>query len=164
MNILLKILDITRILGVSLAFFFGYQIGFAQAYDPVAQLHFMIPVIIVVIAGISGLEGVFFARKSAELKGFETGSNYQRQSAIALLSYAAIALFVYFSNWGIKAELTILFAFLFFFFFSAINHGADAVKNKNYQWQNVNRPFITLILIAGLIYPVFMAFKSLGAN
>ncbi len=161
MNILLKILDITRIVGVSMAFFFGYQIGFAETYNPIAQLHFMIPAIIVVIAGISGLEGIFFAKKSAELKGFETGSNYQKQSAIALLSYAVIALLVYFCNWGIKAELTILFAFLFFFFFSAINHGAEAVKNKNYKWQNVNRPFITLILIAGLIYPVVMVFKDL---
>ncbi|MDP8202006.1 MAG: hypothetical protein P9M11_07680 [Candidatus Tenebribacter burtonii] len=39
----LKVLDIIRILSVSIAFFFGYQIGFADGYDPVAQLHFMIP-------------------------------------------------------------------------------------------------------------------------
>jgi len=158
---LLSLLDILRIAGVAIAFFFGYQIGFAEAYDPVAQLHFMIPVIIVAVAGISGLEGIFFARKSAELKGFEVGSNYQRQSAIALLSYAVIAIIVYFTKWGIKAELTILFSFIFFFFFSAINHGIEAVKKKNYKWQNVNRPFITLLLIAGLAYPVIMALKSL---
>ena len=129
---LLKLLDIIRISGVAIAFFFGYQIGFADGYNPVAQLHFMIPIIIVAIAGISGLEGIFFAKKSAELKGFEIGSNYQRQSAIALLSYAVVAIIVYISNWGIKAELTILFAFIFFFFFSGINQGVDAIKRKNY--------------------------------
>ena len=161
MDILLKLLDILRIAGVAIAFFFGYQIGFAEAYDPIAQLHFMIPIIIVTIAGISGLEGIFFAKKSAMLKGFEVGSNYQRQSAIALLSYAVIAIIVYLCDWGIKAELTILFSFIFFFFFSAINHGIEAVKKKNYKWQNVNRPFITLLLIAGLAYPVIMALKSL---
>ncbi len=157
---LLKLLDIIRIVGVAVAFFFGYQIGFADGYDPIAQLHFMIPIIIVTIAGISGLEGIFFAKKSAELKGFEVGSNYQRQSAIALLSYAAAAIIVYISNWGIKAELTILFAFIFFFFLSGINHGVDAIRRKNYKWQNINRPFITLLLIAGLIYPVIKALQS----
>ena len=157
----LKVLDIIRILSVSIAFFFGYQIGFADDYDPVAQLHFMIPIIIVAIAGISGFEGIFFGRKSAELKGFEAGSNYQKQSAIALLSYAVVSLVVYFANWGIKAELTILFTFIFFFFFSGINHGLDAFKRKNYKWQNINRPFITLLLIAGLIYPVVKALQNL---
>jgi hypothetical protein len=157
---LLQLLDILRIAGVAIAFFFGYKIGFADGYDPVAQLHFMIPIIIAAIAGISGLEGIFFAEKSAELKGFEVGSNYQRQSAIALLSYAVVAIIVYISSWGIKAELTILFAFVFFFFFSGINHSIDAIRKKNYKWQNINRPFITLLLIAGLIYPVIKALQS----
>ncbi len=110
---LLILLDIIRIVSVVVAFFFGYQIGFSHGYDPIAQLHFMIPIIIVGIAGISGLEGIFFVEKSAELKGFEVGSNYQRQSAIASLSYAVAAIIVYISNWGIKAELTILFTFIF---------------------------------------------------
>lgn len=154
-------LDLIRISGVAIAFFFGYQIGFAAGgYNPVAQLHFMIPIIIVAIAGISGFEGIFFAQKSAALKGFEVGSNYQRQSAFALLSYAASAIIVYVFNWGIKAELAVLFAFVFFFFFSGINHGIDAVRRKNYKWQNINRPFITLLLIAGLIYPVIKALQS----
>jgi hypothetical protein len=157
---ILNILDTLRILVVCVAFFFGYQIGFENGYDPIAQLHFMIPVLIVAIAGISGFEGLFFGKKAAEIKGFETGSNYQRQSSIALLSYAFVAVFVYFVNWGIHAELTILFVFLFFFFFSGINHAIDAIKNKNYKWQNINRPFITLLMIAGLVYPVFMAIKQ----
>lgn len=159
---ILKILDILRIAIVCAAFFIGYSIGFAGiVYNPAAQLHFMIPTIIFAISGISGIEGLFFAKKSAELKGYETGSNYQRQSAIALLSYAVVAILVYFLDWGIQAELTIFFVFIFFFFFSAVNHAWDAVKRKNYKWQNVNRPFITMLLIAGMIYPVLMALKGL---
>lgn len=158
---LLKLFDIVRILSVGAAFFFGYQIGFANGYDPIAQLHFMIPIIIVAMAGISGLEGIFFAKESAELKGFEVGTNYQKQSAIALLSYATTAIIVYFAHLGIQAELTILFAFLFFFFFSGINHAVDAIRRKNYKWQNINRPFLTLFLIIGLVYPVIKALQSL---
>jgi hypothetical protein len=158
---IIKIVDILRIVIVCVTFFFGYTIGFAHGYDPVAQLHFMIPVLTMAIAGISGIEGLFFGKKSAESKGFEVGSNYQRQSAIALLSYASIAIFVYFINWGIKSELTIFFVFIFFFFFSAINHAADAIMRKNFKWQNINRPFITLLLIAGMIYPVIIALKQI---
>ncbi len=158
---MLKILDWIRIIAVAVAFFFGYQIGFKNGYDPQAQLHFMIPVIVVAIAGISSIEGIFFGRKSAELKGFETGSNYQKQSAIALLSYAFASLLVCFCKWGIKAELVVLFTFLFFFFFSGINHGLEAIKHKNYKWQNINRPFITLLLITGLVYPVVKALQEL---
>jgi hypothetical protein len=149
-------IDILRIAIVSGTFFFGYQIGFeGDVYQPQAQLHFMIPLIIVAISGFSGIEGLLFGKSAAKAKGFETGSNYQVQSSIALLSYAFIAVLVYFLNWGIKAELTILFVFLFFFFFSGLNHGLDAIKRRNYKWQNVNRPFIVLMLIGGLAYPVF---------
>jgi hypothetical protein len=161
MKYLLNLLEILRIVGTVVAFYWGYKIGFAGTYDPIAQLHFMVPAIIVAISGTSGLQGLFLGNESAKIKGFEVGSNYQRQSAIALLSYAVIAVIVYFCNWGIRAELTILFTFIFFFFFSAVNHGVNAVKNKNYKWQNVNRPFLTLSLIAGLYYPVIMALKSL---
>ncbi len=156
----LKTLDILRIAIVSAAFFFGYQIGYAEtAYNPIAQLHFMIPTIIIGMAGISGLEGLFFGKQSAELKGFKTDGNYQRQNAIALLSYAVIAIIVYVLNWGIKSELTIFFTFIFFFIFSAINHGVQAIQKKNYHWQNINRPFLTLLLVVGMVYPVVMALK-----
>ncbi|MFA5404572.1 MAG: DUF6790 family protein [Ignavibacteria bacterium] len=156
-----KILDILRIICVSAAFFFGYLVGFKDGFNPQAQLHFMIPIIVTAIAGLSGIEGLFFGKQSAEAKGFEVGSNYQRQSAIALLSYAVVAILVFILNWGIIAELTILFAFMFFLIFSGINHLVDAVKRENYKWQNINRPIITILLIAGIIYPVIAVLKNL---
>lgn len=156
-----KILDILRIFGVSAAFFFGYLVGFDDGFNPQAQLHLMIPIIIITLAGLSGIEGLFFAKQSAEAKGFEVGSNYQRQSAIALLSYAVVAVLVYLFNWGIIAELTVFFAFIFFMIFSGLNHLMDAVIHKNYKWQNINRSIFTLLLIAGVIYPVITVLKTL---
>jgi hypothetical protein len=161
---ILKILDVLRIVLVAGTFYFGNRIGYANGYDPIAQLHFMIPLIILAIAGISGMEGLLFARQAAEIKGYEVGSNYQRQSAIALLSYAFMAVVVYFSGWGIRAELTLFFTFVFFFFFSAVNHAVDAVRRKNYRWQNINRPLLILLLIAGMIYPVIMALQIIGRS
>jgi hypothetical protein len=119
----------------------------------------MIPVVILAVAGISGIEGLLFGKKSAELKGYETGSNYQKQSSFALLSYTFGAILVYLADWGIKAELTILFVFFFFFTLSALNHGLEAIRHKNYKWQNINRPFILLLLLAGFVYPVYMVLK-----
>ncbi len=154
--------DIIRIIAIWISFYFGYQIGFQNGdYSPEAQLHFMIPIIIIAIAGLSGIEGLFFGKYSAELKGFKSNGNYQRQSAIALLSYAIISVIVLILNWWIKAELTIYFTFIFFFFFSAINHMADTIIRKNYKWQNVNRPILTLLLIVGTIYPVIEALKRI---
>ncbi|MCD4681258.1 MAG: hypothetical protein K8S00_12810, partial [Bacteroidales bacterium] len=68
MKYLLKSLDILRVAGVIVAFYWGYQIGYAETYNPIAQLHFMIPVIIVAISGTSGFEGLFFGNESAKMK------------------------------------------------------------------------------------------------
>lgn len=155
---LIQLLDIIRILLVGIAFYFGYSIGFEGTYNPIAQLHFMIPIVIIAIAGISGLESLIWGKKAAEAKGYEVGGNYQKQSGFSLLSYAFGAIFVYFANWGIKAELTILFVFFFFFILSASNHAIEAIRNKNYKWQNINRPFILLLLLAGFVYPIYMVF------
>jgi hypothetical protein len=156
---IIKTLETLRLAGVIIGFFIGYTIGYQHGYDPTAQLHFMIPFIIVAVAGTSGIEGLFFGRQSALEKGYETGSNYQRQSAIWQLSTTFVALLVLIMQWGIRAELTIFFVFITFLFFSAINHAADAILRKNYKWQNINRPFLTLILIAGMIYPVISALR-----
>ena len=158
----IKILEILRIVAVGAAFYFGYSVGYENGYHPDIQLHIMIPVVITAIAGSSGIEGLFFSKQTALAKGFETGSNYQKQSAIALLSFTFVSLLVLVLNWGIRAELTIFFAFIFFFFFSAINHTINAITHKNYKWANINRPFVTLLLIAGMLYPVIEALKNLS--
>jgi len=137
-----NIIDVLRILIVFSAFFFGYLIGFRNGYNPVAQLHFTIPVLITAVAGISGLEGLFFGKKTAEAKGFETGNNYQKQSAIASLSYTFIAILVYFTDWGIHAELTVLFTFCFFYIFSAVNHSIEAIKYKTIRGRTSTGPLL----------------------
>ncbi len=158
----IKILEYVRIAGVGLAFYLGYNAGYAgETYDPSAQLHLMIPLTIFFISGLSGLEGLFFGEDAARAKGYEVGSNYQLQSAIALLSYAFIAIGVWALNWGIKAELTIFFTFLFFFFFSAVNHSIQAIRHRNFKFANVNRPFLVLMLMAGFYLPISEALKLL---
>ena len=159
---IIKIAGILRMLIICCAFYFGYSAGYSgEMYDAAAQIHIMSPLLIIGMAGISGLEGLFFGEAAAQAKGFETGSNYQRQSALAMLGLVFAAVVVWVCNWGLKAELSVLAAFLFFFTGSAINHAIDAVVRRNYKWQNINRPFLTALVLASLALPVATALKSL---
>jgi hypothetical protein len=147
---IIKIIEIIRIVATGFGVFISYYYG----ETPQEVLHLMSPWLIVAIAGTSGLEGLFFGKQGAKEKGFEQGSNYQTQSAIALLSYGVISLVVYFMNWGTNAELTIVFAFLFFMIFSAVNHTRSIIVDKNYKWANLNRPFLSIMLIVAMWWPV----------
>lgn len=156
---MIKFLDFFRIVAVCATIFFGYYIGYSgTTYDPVSQLHFMIPLVILIVAGLSGLEGLLWGDKAAKEKGYEKGSNYQKQSAIAMLAVTFGAVIVNILEWGIESEISVLFVFLFFFIGSAINHAVDAIKNKNFKWQNVNRPFIMAFLSLSFLYPLIAYF------
>ncbi len=151
---IIKIIEIIRIAGASFGIYWSYYIGMSTSTPEESVLHLLSPWIIVSIAGTSAIEGLFFGKQAAAAHGFKDGGNYATQSRIALLSYAVISLVVYFANWGTNAELTIILTFMFFMFFSAINHGYQAVAHKNYHWANLNRPFLTALLIGALWYPV----------
>ena len=151
---LIKILEILRIAGVSIGMYISYSIGMATSTPPESVLHLISPWVLVSIAGTSAIEGIFFGKQSAAEKGFEQGSNYQKQSAFGLLSYAILSLVVYFGKLGTNAEITILLAFMTFMVLSSSNHAYEAIAKKNYKWANLNRPFLTLLLIVGMWYPV----------
>jgi len=151
---IIKIIEIIRIAGASFGIYWAYYIGMGTSTPDESVLHILTPWIIVSIAGTSAIEGLFFGKQSAAEKGFVNDGNYAYQSRIALLSYAVLSLVVYFANWGTNAELTIMLTFMFFMFFSAINHGYQAVAHHNYRWENLNRPFLTALLIGAVWYPV----------
>jgi hypothetical protein len=147
---IIKIIELVRIVATAFGIFWSYYSG----DTPQEVLHLMSPWVIISIAGTSALEGLFFGKKAAIEKGFEQGSNYQIQSAIALLSYAIISFVVYYFGWGTNAELTIVLAFLFFMVFSAMNHTRSIIIDKNYKWANLNRPFLAIMLIAVMWWPL----------
>ena len=119
----------------------------------------MTPILIIAVAGISGLKACCSRSKRRRRRALKLEATHQRQSAIALLSYAVVALLVMWLSGPLRRTDNPV-RLCFFFIFSGLNHGLDAIKNKNYKWQNINRPFITLLMIAGLLYPVIMALKG----
>jgi len=152
--LIIKIIEILRIAGASFGIYWSYHLGMSSATPAESVLHLLSPWLLVSIAGSSGIEGLIFGKQAAAEKGFEEGSNYQKQSAIALLSYAVISLAVYFGGLGTNAEITIVLAFIFFMIFSASNHAYQAIVNRNFKWANLNRPFLTVMLIVAVWYPV----------
>lgn len=153
---IIKILEFARLAGVLAGYFIAYF-----AFDtPEETLKTLTIWAIVSIAGLSGIEGLFFGKQAAKAKGFEQGSNYQKQTAFAFLAMAIVAIIVVMANWGVMAYLTISFMFLLFLFMSTINHAYQAIANKNYTWNNIIRPFQTLFLIAVYIYPVIQVLSK----
>lgn len=152
---IIKIIEFLRIAGATFGVFWAYNVGMETSTPHESVLHIITPWLIVSIAGTSAIEGLFFGEQTAAEKGFVNDGNYAYQSRIGLLSYAVISLLVYFENWGSKAELTIILTFMFFMLFSALNHAYQAVVKKNYHWQNLNRPFLTILLIMAIWHPVY---------
>jgi len=76
---------------------------------------------------------------------------YQIQSGLANAAIAVTALLVYVLDWGRYADATIVTAMLVFFAFSAANHAATAIMERNSKPVNLLRPALSLVLIAFLL-------------
>jgi ABC-type Fe3+ transport system permease subunit len=146
-----KIFEWSRIIGISAGIFFAYQAGNGDAKT---TLHFLSFFIIVVMAGLTGIEGLFFGKASAESMGRKSDPQYQKQSGGANLAFAITALLVFLFNWGLYADATILIATLIFFVISAIVHTWDIFATKNRSVKNALRPLLTLALLAACAWPL----------
>ncbi len=146
-----KLFEWSRIVGISAGIFFAYQLGNG---DPKITLHYLSLFLIVVMAGLTGIEGLFFGKASAESMGRKSDPQYQKQSGGANLAFALTALLVFIFNWGLYADATILIATLIFFVISAVVHTWDIFATKNHNLKNALRPLLTLALLAACAWPL----------
>ena len=130
--------------------------------DPVAQLSILQVCIVASVAGLTGIEGLFFARGAAQLSGYGEGSPYQRQSGMNNLAVAFVSLLVFFGGWGLYAELAVLLILLIFLALSAINHAYAGFNAENRNIRIYTRPLGTALLIAFTIPFIIRAFKHAG--
>ncbi len=147
---MIKLLELLRFTGCGLGVFLAYCFG----NTPEEILRIMTPWFIGSVAGLSGIEGLFFSEKAAQEKGFEKGSNYQRQNAFWFLSIAVIAILTYISGWNAYANIALVFVFCLFLILSAINHTYTIFSEENRTWQNVIRPVLTALLTIVFWHPV----------
>lgn len=148
--------EIARYVGI----FFGIYFGYACGDSPQEILHVLVPWLVISVVGLTGIEGMFLSDAAAESMGRQPGSPYQIQSGMNNLAVAITALLVWIFNWGIYADLTILFVLLIFLFLSAINHAREMFANKNYKIKNILRPIITIVLIVYLLPLIISALSQ----
>jgi len=139
--------------GIGLAIFFAYYLG----HDAISRFHIMGPFVVMLMSGTVAFESLMLGEAASEKIGYEPHRAYQIQSGLANAAIAATALLVFVKDWGRYADATIVTAMLMFFAFSAANHVAAAIMERNLKPVNLLRPALALLLIGFLLPPMIKA-------
>ena len=139
--------------GIGLAIFFAYYLG----RDAISRFHIMGPFVVLLMSGTVAFESLVLGEVASEKIGYEPNRAYQIQSGLANAATAITALLVYVLDWGRYADATIVTAMLMFFTFSAANHVATAIMERNMKPVNLLRPAMALLLIGFLLPPMIKA-------
>ncbi len=140
-----------RPVGIGLAIFCAYYSG----RDAISQFHILGPFIVMLMSGTVAFESLVLGDVASEKIGYAPNRAYQIQSGLANAATAMTALLVYVMDWGRYADATIVTAMLMFFTFSAANHAATAIMERNLKPVNLLRPAMALLLI-GLLLPAMI--------
>lgn len=141
---IVRILEPARWLGVVL----GFQMAFSAGATPQERFPLLAVWVVASIAGLTGIESVFFSQAAAERSGFGHGGRYQIQSGLNNLALAGTALAAFFLDWGLGAMAAVTTALLLFVGMSGVNHLLSAVNDGNTGVRNLMRPVGALLLIA----------------
>lgn len=133
--------------GIGLAIFFAYYLS----KDAISRFHIMGPFTVMLLSGTVAFESLILGEAASEKIGYKPNRAYQIQSGLANAATAITALLVYVLDWGRYADATIVTAMLMFFTFSAANHVATAIMERNMKPVNLLRPAMALLLIGFLL-------------
>lgn len=140
-------LEILRWLSVPVGIFFAYYLR----NNPVQQFSILSLIVIVFMAGLTGIESLFFARASSENTGYMSGRAYQRQSGMNNLALAITVVLAHLLGWGVYADLSLMSVLLIFLTLSGINHAYSALKEGNRNMKNMARPMLTALLLIVIV-------------
>lgn len=142
-----------RPVGIGLAIYFAYYLG----KEPISRFHIMGPFVVMFMSGTVAFESLILGEVASEKIGYKPNRAYQIQSGLANAATAITALLVYVLDWGRYADATIVTAMLLFFAFSAANHVATAILERNMKPVSLLRPAMALLLIVFLLPPMIKA-------
>lgn len=147
-----KIFEISRFTIVGGGAFVCYWLFDNQ---PALLLHYMMLCIVVALSGLTGIEGLFFAKQASASLGRTAKSPYQKQTAMNNLSVAIVGVFVWCANWGVHADAAMMMATLCFITLSACVHTWEIFALQNKSRKNKMRGVWTLALLA-LCVPILV--------
>jgi len=133
--------------GTGAAVFFAYLFG----NDAISRFHILGPFVVMLMSGTVAFESLILGEAASEKIGYKPDRAYQIQSGLANAATAITALIVYVLDWGRYADATIVTVMLMFFTFSAANHVATAIMERNMKPVNLLRPAMALLLIGFLL-------------
>jgi hypothetical protein len=147
------IMEWLRPAGIVLVFYFANYFG----NDAISRFHILGPFLVMLMSGTVAFESLILGEVASEKIGYKPHRAYQIQSGLANAATAITALLVYVLDWGRYADATIVTAMLLFFTFSAVNHVATAIMERNMKPVNLLRPVMALLLIGFLLPPMIKA-------
>ncbi|WP_411876956.1 DUF6790 family protein [Vulcanococcus limneticus] len=145
-----------RPVGVGLAFLVASLLG----HDAISRFHILGPFVVVLMSGTVAFESLVLGEAASVKIGYAPNRAYQIQSGLANAATAATALLVYALDWGRYADATIVTAMLMFFSFSAANHAANAIMERDSKPVNLLRPARSLVLIGFLLPAMIQALSQ----
>ncbi|MDD3984948.1 MAG: hypothetical protein PHY59_03450 [Methanobacterium sp.] len=143
-----NILEISRWTSIAIGIFLAMLWG----NDPVQQFSIITAFAVIFIAGLTGIESIFFSESASEQSGYKGGREYQRQSGANNIALAITAILVYLLGWGYYAQLTIMSVLIIFLALSGTNHAYSAIKESNHTIKNMSRPIITIVFLVMLLF------------
>lgn len=114
---------------------------------------------VLAVAGLSGVESLFFGQAASRISGYGTGGAYQRQSGLGNLALALACILAYALGWGTMAQAALMSVLLTFLVLSSANHAYSAFREGNRNRRNLLRPVLTLLLVV-VILPYMIAALS----
>ena len=139
--------------GIGLIIFFANYFG----TDAISRFHILGPSVVLLMSGTVALESLFLGEAAAAKIGYAPQRAYQIQSGLANAATAITAVLVFVLQWGRQAEATVVTAMLCFFTFSAVNHLATTIRDRNLKPVNLLRPALALGLVGLLLPPLVKA-------
>jgi len=138
-----RLLEGSRIAGVVAGFAVASSIDGSEARLRVLQLWLVLSV-----AGLTAIEGLFFGRGAALMSGYGDPGPYQRQSALNNLALVCVSVWSFLAGWGAQACAAILAVLLCFLVLSGINHALSKSTGPPHTLRRFTRPLMSLALIA----------------
>ncbi|MBU1276726.1 MAG: hypothetical protein KJ720_15225 [Proteobacteria bacterium] len=151
-----SVLEYARWAGVGVGIFWANYAG----SSPAEQFSIITAWTVLAVAGLSGVESLFFGKSASKISGYGGGGGgYQRQSGINNLALALACVLAYALGWGTMAQAALMSTLLIFLIISAANHAYSAFREGNRNLRNLLRPVLTALLVA-MVLPYMIAALS----
>jgi hypothetical protein len=137
-----KFLELMRWFGLPLGIFFAFFWG----NNPAEQFNIFAVFAVVFIAGLTGIESLFFEKEASKLSGHGESKIYQRQSGINNIALAITAPIVYMFGWGLYAEAALVTVLIISLSLYSLNHLYTGMKEYNNTSKGFMGSILTLIL------------------